>query len=61
MRSSAPRLLLLPVWRPEKEQSEDEQEHIRYIQKINSAVEYLSALDRDVVLKRMLDRLGKQL
>jgi hypothetical protein len=51
-------LLLLPVWRPEKEQSEDEKEHIRYIKKIQSAAEYLSSLDSDVVLKRMLDRLG---
>ena len=50
-------ILFLPFWRPEKEQSEDEQEHIRYIQKIQSAAEYLSSLDRDVVLKRMLDRL----
>ena len=59
MRSSAGILLLLPVWRPEKEQTEDEQEHIRYIQKINSATEYLSSLDRDVILKRMLDRLDE--
>ena len=59
MRGSTTILLLLPVWRPEREQSEDEREHIRYIQKIQSAAEYLSSLDRDVVLKRMLDRLDE--
>lgn len=59
MRSSAAILTRLPRLQPEKEPAEDEQEHIRYIQKISSAAEYLSSLDRDVVLKRMLDRLGK--
>ena len=57
MRDNTKTILLLHFWRPEQEQTEDEKEHIRYIQKINSAAEYLSSLDRDVVLKRMLDRL----
>jgi hypothetical protein len=52
-------LLLLPVWRSEQEQTEDEREHIFYIKKIQSAAEYLSSLDRDVVLKRMLDRIDE--
>ena len=50
-------ILLYPFWLPEAEQSEDEREHIRYINKINSAAEYLSSLDRDVVLKMMLEKL----
>jgi hypothetical protein len=59
IRTSTKLILIYPYWRPEKEQTEDEQEHIRYIQKINTAAEYLSSLDRDVVLKRMLDRLDE--
>lgn len=59
MRDLTKILLLLPVWRSEQEQTEDEREHIFYIKKIQSAAEYLSSLDRDVVLKRMLDRLDE--
>lgn len=59
MRDYTKLILHFPFWLPEAEQSEDEREHIRYIQKINSAAEYLSSLDRDVVLKRMLDRLDE--
>jgi hypothetical protein len=59
MRDCTKLILALPFWRNEAEQAEDEKEHIRYIQKINSAAEYLSSLDRDVVLKRMLDRLDE--
>jgi len=59
MRGSTTILLFLPIWHSEQEQSEDEKEHIRYIKKIQSAAEYLSSLDRDVVLKRMLDRLDE--
>ncbi len=59
MRDYTKILLVLPVWQPDQEQTEDEQEHIRYIQKIHSAGEYLSSLDRDVVLKRILDRLDE--
>ena len=57
MRDYTKLILVLPFWRTETEQTEDEREHIRYIQKINSAAEFLSSLDRDVVLKRMLDKL----
>jgi len=59
MRDNTKLILLSPFWRTEQEQTEDEKEHIRFVQKINSAAEYLSSLDRDVVLKRMLDRLDK--
>ena len=52
-------ILIYPYWRPEKEQSEDEQEHFRYIQKIISVAEYLWSLDRDVVLKRHLENLSE--
>ena len=59
MNTDTKNILLLPFWHPEKEQTEDEKEHIRYIKKINSAIDYLSSLDRDVILKRMLDRLDE--
>jgi hypothetical protein len=59
MRDGAKIILIYPYWRPETEQSEEEQEHIRYLKKINSAGEYLWSLNRDVVLKRMLDRLDE--
>jgi hypothetical protein len=52
-------ILIYPYWRPENEQTEDEQEHIQYIRKINSAAEYLSSLDRDVVLKIHLENLNR--
>jgi hypothetical protein len=52
-------ILHFPFWLPEAEQTEDEQEHIRYVKKINSAGEFLASLDRDVVLKRMLDKLDE--
>ena len=48
-------ILIYPYWRPENEQSEDEQEHIRYIKKINTAAEYLWSLDRDVILRRHIE------
>jgi hypothetical protein len=51
IRDGAKIILIYPYWRPENEQSEDEQEHIRYLKKISSTGEYLWSLDRDVVLK----------
>ena len=57
MRDYTKLMLSFPFWLSEEEQSEDEKEHIRYLKKINSGAEYLSSLDRDVVLKRMLENL----
>lgn len=48
-------ILNLPFWLPETEQTENEREHIRYIQKIQSAADYLWSLDRDVVLKMHIE------
>ena len=52
-------IAIYPYWRPEKEQSEEEQEHFRYIKKIISAGEYLWSLDRDVVLRRHIENLNE--
>ena len=57
IRDGAKIIMMYPYWRPEKEQSEEEQEHFRYIKKIISAGEYLWSLDRDVVLKRHTENL----
>jgi hypothetical protein len=59
MRDYTKLMLSFPFWLSETEQSEDEQEHIRYLKKINTAAEYLASLDRDVVLKMMWDDLDK--
>jgi len=59
IRDGAKIIMTYPYWRPEKEQSEEEQEHFRYIKKIISAGEYLWALDRDVVLKRHIENLDE--
>lgn len=40
--------------------SEKEKEFFRYLKKIYSAAEYLSSLDRDAVLKMMLERMDKE-
>lgn len=42
------------------DRNEDEKEFVRYLTKILSAAEYLSSLDRDMVLKMMLDRPSAQ-
>jgi len=54
MHTGAKLILVYPYWRPENEQSEEEQEHMRYIKKIISVAEYLWSLDRDVILKRYI-------
>ena len=58
IRDGAKIILTYPYWRPENEQSEEEQEHFRYIKKIISVGEYLWSLDRDVILKRHPDNLN---
>jgi hypothetical protein len=53
-------LLLMKHKEIEVGQSEKEKEYVRYLKKINSAAEYLSSLDRDVVLKMMQDRIDRE-
>ena len=53
------KLILSQHKQPERNLSEMEQEYVRYLKKISSAAEYLSSLDRDAVLKIMLDELDE--
>lgn len=59
MRDYTKLILNLPFWSPETEQTENEREHIRFIQKIQSAASYLWSLDRDFVLKMHLENLDE--
>jgi len=59
IRDGAKIILIYPYWRPEKEQSEEEQEHFSYLKKIINAAEYLWSLDRDVVLRRHIENINE--
>jgi hypothetical protein len=50
-------ILLNPFRNSQAEQLESDKEPIEYLKKIKSAAEYLWSLDRDALLKMMLERL----